>query len=222
MPGPVRMVLAILLTLVTAAALWWLWPRDNIWRLDAPPVGANVLIVINAGPAGPSVRLPQEAGWEVRQVELGAFGGYEEAGIEIAQLLASLKPVVGRMALLGCGAGGWLALEAALAHAPVDRLILISPSATPACTAPEALEGSSLYFRLATRDLDLRDRLKGLVLPTLVVRGDETGLDAACRDEVASRIAGARVEVLPGTRDAVLREAPETAGALFASFLNGS
>lgn len=81
----------------------------------------------------------------------------------------------------------------------------------PACYA-------AAYRVLATADL--ADRLHEIRRPTLVITGEEDiGSNPRMARLMAERIAGARLEILPGLRHAIVAEVPERVAALIESFL---
>lgn len=81
----------------------------------------------------------------------------------------------------------------------------------PACYA-------AAYRVLAASDL--ADRLGEIRRPTLVMTGEEDiGSNPRMARLMAERIAGARLEILPGQRHAILTEVPERVAALLADFL---
>lgn len=79
---------------------------------------------------------------------------------------------------------------------------------------------AAAYRVLATADL--ADRLGEIRRPTLVVTGEhDVGSNTRMARLMAERIPGARLEILPGMRHAILAEVPERVAALIEAFLAG-
>ena len=77
---------------------------------------------------------------------------------------------------------------------------------------------AAAYRVLATADM--ADRLGEIRRPTLVVTGEEDiGSNPRMARLMAERIAGARLEILPGLRHAILTEVPERVADLIEAFL---
>ncbi len=126
---------------------------------------------------------------------------------------AAKAPQDGMAAVLAMATGHWFTPEFRRRRPDViDRV-------EKTVLAFDPRQYAALWEMIAT--LETRERLAGLVCPTLVVAGEQdTSTPPAAARLIADQIAGARVETIPGAAHLVPLEAPQEVNRLLHAFFS--
>jgi pimeloyl-ACP methyl ester carboxylesterase len=206
--------------LVFGICLALLWPRPTTFtRSPAGDISGPVIVQLRFPGTAPLPSSVIPARWKALTLDLESIGTWEETRVALRHELETLAGQTDRLVLVAEGPATWLAVDTLLDGLPVERVVLIGASSGPACGNTDVSHfGWGLRQRL--KAVNLTSRLTAIDKPLLFLMGDaDPRTLARCQDELARRLTGAHVEIIPRSGPDVAHDAPGELAARLAAFL---